>query len=197
MFFRASSGKESSVTEAPASLLFRSYRRNKGKIVEQADIVTPTSHNFHNIEKDLKKLVDEDRGRMRLLHEQLVHAYDGRRLLILWSTELSEEPIESNIQSGSHIILSRCKLLANIEDLVDPHCRLVFFRCNRQTQQQASRGIRWIYCSLHILCPNKTFRCYTWRRSIQAVACPTSLPSSDCFQWARHQQSKRNHCLVK
>lgn len=48
--------------------------------IEQANIVTPTSHNFLNIEQDLKKLVEENRHRkkdeLRLMCEQLVRAYD-------------------------------------------------------------------------------------------------------------------------
>ena len=73
-------GAGGSVTEAPRGLLFHWYKINRKGILEKANIVTPTSHNFHNIEKDLKKLVnenkDEDRDRIRLLCEQLVRAYD-------------------------------------------------------------------------------------------------------------------------
>jgi len=73
-------GDGASVTEAPRGLLFHRYEINAKGVVEKADIVTPTSHNFQNIEKDLKKLVRENRnsGRehIRLLCEQLVRAYD-------------------------------------------------------------------------------------------------------------------------
>jgi sulfhydrogenase subunit alpha len=73
-------GAGGSVTEAPRGLLFHWYRINRKGVVEQANIVTPTSHNFQNIEKDLKKLVaenkDRSRGQVRLLCEQLVRAYD-------------------------------------------------------------------------------------------------------------------------
>jgi coenzyme F420-reducing hydrogenase alpha subunit len=54
--------------------------QNKKGLVKQADIRTPTSHNFQNIEKDLKKLVAENcaegRDRIKLLCEQLVRPYD-------------------------------------------------------------------------------------------------------------------------
>jgi sulfhydrogenase subunit alpha len=70
----------SSFTEAPRGLLSHSYRINRKGVVEQANIVTPNSHNFQNIEKDMKKLVDENKDKERnqiwLLCEQLVRAYD-------------------------------------------------------------------------------------------------------------------------
>jgi sulfhydrogenase subunit alpha len=73
-------GAGGSVTEAPRGLLFHWYKINGKGIVEKANVVTPTSHNFQNIEKDLKKLVEENNGeapdRIRLLCEQLVRAYD-------------------------------------------------------------------------------------------------------------------------
>jgi sulfhydrogenase subunit alpha len=73
-------GAGGSVTEAPRGLLFHWYKINRKGIVEQANIVTPTSHNFQNIEKDLEKLVsqnkDRERDEIRLLCEQLVRAYD-------------------------------------------------------------------------------------------------------------------------
>lgn len=73
-------GEGGSITEAPRGLLFHWYKINKKGVVEQANLVTPTSHNFQNIEKDLKKLVAENKNRkrdqIRLLCEQLVRAYD-------------------------------------------------------------------------------------------------------------------------
>jgi sulfhydrogenase subunit alpha len=73
-------GEGASVTEAPRGLLYHWYRVNRKGIVEKANIVTPTSHNFLSIEKDLKKLVREhgnrSRDEIRLLCEQLVRAYD-------------------------------------------------------------------------------------------------------------------------
>jgi sulfhydrogenase subunit alpha len=73
-------GEGGSVTEAPRGLLFHWYKINRKGIIEQANIVTPTSHNFQNIEKDLEKLVSQnknkERNEIRLLCEQLVRAYD-------------------------------------------------------------------------------------------------------------------------
>lgn len=73
-------GSGASITEAPRGLLYHWYKINRQGVVEEADIVTPTSHNFLNIEKDLKKLAAENTGRKReeivLLCEQLVRAYD-------------------------------------------------------------------------------------------------------------------------
>ncbi len=73
-------GEGESVTEAPRGLLYHWYRVNRKGIVEAANIVTPTSHKFLNIEKDLRRLVRENSSRsrdeMRLLCEQLVRAYD-------------------------------------------------------------------------------------------------------------------------
>ena len=73
-------GEGGSITEAPRGLLFHWYKVNRKGVVEQANLVTPTSHNFQNIEKDLKKLVAENKNRkrdqIRLLCEQLVRAYD-------------------------------------------------------------------------------------------------------------------------
>jgi coenzyme F420-reducing hydrogenase alpha subunit len=77
---RVRSGEGGAVTEAPRGLLYHWYRINRNGVVEKSNIVTPTSHNFLTIEKDLKKLVKENmrRGRneIRLLCEQLVRAYD-------------------------------------------------------------------------------------------------------------------------
>ncbi len=77
---RIKPGEGASVTEAPRGLLYHKYRVNRKGIVERANLVTPTSHNFQNIEKDLKKLVDENkdksRDQIRLLCEKLVRAYD-------------------------------------------------------------------------------------------------------------------------
>lgn len=79
-YLQISPGEGGSITEAPRGLLYHWYRVNRKGVVEQADIVTPTSHNFVNIEKDLKKLVKEQMHRkrddIRSLCEQLVRAYD-------------------------------------------------------------------------------------------------------------------------
>jgi len=74
------SGEGGSVTEAPRGLLYHWYRIDRQGVVEKADIVTPTSHNFLSIEKDLKKLVKENSDKKRVeiitLCEKLVRAYD-------------------------------------------------------------------------------------------------------------------------
>lgn len=73
-------GEGAAVTEAPRGVLYHWYRINRKGIVEAANIVTPTSHNFLNIEKDLKKLVEENlhqgRKTIQILCEKLVRAYD-------------------------------------------------------------------------------------------------------------------------
>ncbi len=77
---RIKAGEGGSMTEAPRGLLYHWYKVNRQGVVEGANIVTPTSHNFLNIEKDLKQLVDKNKHRkrdeLRLLCEQLVRAYD-------------------------------------------------------------------------------------------------------------------------
>ena len=74
------SGEGGAITEAPRGLLYHWYRIDGKGIVEKANLVTPTSHNFLNIEKDLKQLVDENvhrsRDEIRLMCEQLLRAYD-------------------------------------------------------------------------------------------------------------------------
>jgi coenzyme F420-reducing hydrogenase alpha subunit len=73
-------GEGGVATEAPRGLLYHWYKISRKGVVEQAKIVTPTSHNFLAIERDLKELVtqnqDLDREKLRLLCEQLVRAYD-------------------------------------------------------------------------------------------------------------------------
>jgi len=53
--------RRGAATEAPRGLLYHWYRINRKGVVEQAKIVTPTSHNFLVIERDLKELVSEHR----------------------------------------------------------------------------------------------------------------------------------------
>jgi sulfhydrogenase subunit alpha len=73
-------GEGGAATEAPRGLLYHWYRIDRHGIVEQAKIVTPTSHNFRVIERDLKELVaryqDRDQAELKLLCEQLIRAYD-------------------------------------------------------------------------------------------------------------------------
>ncbi len=73
-------GEGGSMTEAPRGLLYHHYSIDAKGLVTKANIVTPTSHNFENIEESLKKLVKENmerpRDELRLMTEELVRAYD-------------------------------------------------------------------------------------------------------------------------
>jgi len=73
-------GEGIAVTEAPRGLLCHHYVLNKRGIVEKANIITPTSHNFMNLEESLKKLVKkfihEKKNEITLKCEMLVRAYD-------------------------------------------------------------------------------------------------------------------------
>lgn len=75
-----SAGEGGAATEAPRGLLYHWYRVNRRGIVEKANIVTPTSHNFSNIEGDLRAFVDAYRylpvDELRSGCEKLVRAYD-------------------------------------------------------------------------------------------------------------------------
>jgi coenzyme F420-reducing hydrogenase alpha subunit len=78
---RVRDGEGLAVTEAPRGLLMHFYGVDKKGTVRKANLVTPTSHNFANMEKDLLALVtrfpDEDElGDLRLKCAQLVRAYD-------------------------------------------------------------------------------------------------------------------------
>lgn len=73
-------GRGSAVTEAPRGLLRHCYRINRLGLVEKADIVTPTAHNFLGLEENLRKLVNEHIGEpweeLSLKCEMLARAYD-------------------------------------------------------------------------------------------------------------------------
>ncbi len=77
---RVAPGEGGAVIEAPRGLLHHCYAVNRKGIVERANIVTPTAHNFLCIEEDLKALVAEIAGRpigeIRRRCEMLVRAYD-------------------------------------------------------------------------------------------------------------------------
>jgi sulfhydrogenase subunit alpha len=80
LFARPEAGEGGAMTEAPRGLLYHWYRIDRQGVVEEANIVTPTSHNFLVIERDLKELATQNRNleppKLRLLCEQLVRAYD-------------------------------------------------------------------------------------------------------------------------
>lgn len=73
-------GEGIAVTEAPRGLLCHHYVLNKRGIVERANIITPTSHNFMNLEENLtklvKKFIHEKKNEIILKCEMLVRAYD-------------------------------------------------------------------------------------------------------------------------
>ena len=78
--FKIKAGEGAAITEAPRGLLYHWYKINNAGVVEKANLVTPTSHNFLNIEDSLKKLVQENLNKPReeilFLTETLVRAYD-------------------------------------------------------------------------------------------------------------------------
>lgn len=80
LYARPEAGEGGAMTEAPRGLLYHWYRIDRQGVVEEANIVTPTSHNFMVIERDLKDLVAQHRSldapALRLHCEQLVRAYD-------------------------------------------------------------------------------------------------------------------------
>lgn len=69
-----------SLSEAPRGLLYHYYKVNSQGLIEDADIVSPTAHNAHNIEEDLRKFVpgilDLTDEELTLRCEMLVRAYD-------------------------------------------------------------------------------------------------------------------------
>jgi len=73
-------GSGSAVTEAPRGMLYHYYEINRRGVIEKANIVTPTAHNFYSLEQGLKKLVNENiakpKEEISLLCEMLVRAYD-------------------------------------------------------------------------------------------------------------------------
>ncbi|MEW5803578.1 MAG: nickel-dependent hydrogenase large subunit [bacterium] len=74
-------GEGMAITEAPRGLLMHSYAINRHGVIEKANLVTPTSHNFANIEKDLRALAlayaqSDEHDALRMKCEQLIRAYD-------------------------------------------------------------------------------------------------------------------------
>ncbi|GAI25408.1 unnamed protein product, partial [marine sediment metagenome] len=78
--YRIRAGEGAAFSEAPRGLLYHRYTINARGIIEKAIIVTPTVHNFANIEEDLRHLVRQNSGlpekKIALLCEMLVRAYD-------------------------------------------------------------------------------------------------------------------------
>jgi sulfhydrogenase subunit alpha len=77
---RVRAGEGGAITEAPRGLDYHWYAINRRGVVEKANIVTPTAHNFMMIEKDMKGMVDQIADRpmdeIRRWCELLVRAYD-------------------------------------------------------------------------------------------------------------------------
>ncbi len=78
--YRIRAGEGAAFSEAPRGLLYHQYAINAKGVIEKANIVTPTVHNFANIEEDLRHLVrqnsDLPEKKIALLCEMLVRAYD-------------------------------------------------------------------------------------------------------------------------
>ncbi len=74
------SGFGAAITEAPRGSLYHSYTLDNNGVVKKADIVPPTAHNAHNIEKDMNEfvqtIIDEPIEDITLKCEMLVRAYD-------------------------------------------------------------------------------------------------------------------------
>lgn len=73
-------GEGSALTEAPRGLLRHYYALNRQGVVEKADIVTPTAHNFLGLEENLRRLIeaeiDAPEAELSRRCEMLVRAYD-------------------------------------------------------------------------------------------------------------------------
>lgn len=79
-FVRVRAGEGGAITEAPRGLLHHFYAVNRRGVVEKANIVTPTAHNFMMIERDLRgmteAIADRPMKEIRRSCEMLVRAYD-------------------------------------------------------------------------------------------------------------------------
>jgi coenzyme F420-reducing hydrogenase alpha subunit len=73
-------GEGFAATEAPRGLLCHHYVLNRRGVVEKANIITPTAHNFLSIEENLERLVQQyisdKKEEIILKCEMLVRAYD-------------------------------------------------------------------------------------------------------------------------
>ncbi|MFQ6066685.1 MAG: Ni/Fe hydrogenase subunit alpha [bacterium] len=78
--YQVRAGEGGAFSEAPRGLLYHRYAINARGVIEKANIVTPTVHNFANIEEDMRHLVrqnsDLPERKIALLCEMLVRAYD-------------------------------------------------------------------------------------------------------------------------
>jgi coenzyme F420-reducing hydrogenase alpha subunit len=80
MNIKPNEGSGAAATEAPRGMLYHQYELNRRGIIEKANIVTPTAHNFMSLEESLGKLIKENiekhKEELSLLCEMLVRAYD-------------------------------------------------------------------------------------------------------------------------
>jgi sulfhydrogenase subunit alpha len=80
MDIKPNEGSGAAATEAPRGMLYHQYVLNRKGIIEKANIVTPTAHNFMSLEESLRKLIDKNiekhKEELSLLCEMLVRAYD-------------------------------------------------------------------------------------------------------------------------
>lgn len=78
--FKVKEGAGSALTEAPRGMLYHYYEIDRRGIITKVNIVTPTAHNFLNLEESLRKLVteniDKPEDELILMCEMLVRAYD-------------------------------------------------------------------------------------------------------------------------
>ena len=78
--YRVRAGDGGALSEAPRGLLYHRYAINARGAIEKVNIVTPTVHNFANIEEDMRHLVrqnsDLPERKIALLCGMLVRAYD-------------------------------------------------------------------------------------------------------------------------
>ena len=76
----AKPGRGYAITEAPRGILYHSYEIDRNCLVGASDIVTPTAHTVHNVEKDLfefvPSLLDLPEEEATLSCEKLIRAYD-------------------------------------------------------------------------------------------------------------------------
>lgn len=77
---KVKAGTGSGFSEAPRGTLYHSYRLDSEGVVVRADIVAPTSHNLHNMEKDLwefvPSLLDLPKDEATLKCEMVIRNYD-------------------------------------------------------------------------------------------------------------------------
>ena len=78
--FKVREGASSAVTEAPRGMLYHYYEIDRRGVITKANIVTPTAHNFLNLEESLRKLATENiykpEDELIFMCEMLVRAYD-------------------------------------------------------------------------------------------------------------------------